>query len=137
MITLNPETYQYYLLAVCLWREARNQNYDAQCAVVQSILNRARHPSWWGNSISSVIGYPKQYSSMTDPGDKQLTRWPDASDRSFQLCLQVVEDVAAGRAQDFARGATHFYSVDIPPPYWALSAEFIAQYGAMRFFRAA
>lgn len=135
MIALDPKLWEYYLLALCLWREARGEGYDAQCGVVHTVLNRLKARTWFGASISEIVSKPWQFSSMSAPGDRQLTRFPLAGDSAFTLCLQVVEDCCNGRAPDPTRGADHFYDDSIAAPAWARSGEFKAKFGKLNFYR--
>jgi hypothetical protein len=80
------------LLALVVWREARGESRLAKVAVAMSILNRVDRPSWWGNTISTVVGRRLQYSSMTCPGDPQLVKWPINTDPSYVECLKVAEE---------------------------------------------
>ena len=51
-----------YLLALCIWAEARNQGLEGMQAVGSVILNRASHPGWWGKDVKSIILAPCQFS---------------------------------------------------------------------------
>lgn len=137
MISLDPKAWEYYLLALCLWREARGEGYDAQCGVVWTVLNRLKARSWFGLSISEIVTKPWQYSAMAAPGDRQLTKWPAADDASFVLCLQVVEDCCSDRVPDPTRGATHYFDDSIAPPQWTQTGEFKRKFGRLNFYRVA
>jgi N-acetylmuramoyl-L-alanine amidase len=121
MVALNYDGYERYLLALVVWREARSEGYLGQAAVCHSVLNRINAGSWFGDSVSEVIAKPRQYSSMTDPGDKQLVLFPVRDDRSFLLSMQIVEDVLNGVAADCSHGATHYLNPSVLPslPAWA------------------
>jgi hypothetical protein len=62
-----------YLLALCIWAEARNQGLDGMQAVGSVILNRAARPGWWGRDIKSVILCPRQFSWLNS-NDPQRAR---------------------------------------------------------------
>lgn len=62
-----------YLLALCIWAEARNQGLEGMQAVGSVILNRASRPGWWGHDIKSVILAPKQFSCL-NADDPQRVR---------------------------------------------------------------
>ena len=79
----------FAFLALAIWREARGASMQAKIAVAYSILNRVERPSWWGNDVLSVLFKKWQYSSLTDPKDRQLTTWPSTSDPSWYDCLSV------------------------------------------------
>ena len=135
-INLTLEGWAHYAMALTVWREAGNQGYLAQAGVAHSILNRERAQSWYGRTVPDIIGWPQQYSSMTDAGDPNLIRWPRSSDPSWLLTLQVVSDVLSG-LEDPTFGATHFYSDNIPPPSWTRKGTFKVQHDNMVFYWAA
>ena len=43
------EAYQFGLLPLVIWREARNQSYEAMLAVAWVVKNRVASPKWWGS----------------------------------------------------------------------------------------
>jgi spore germination cell wall hydrolase CwlJ-like protein len=121
-------------LALCVWREARGESLAAQTGVAYVIMNRVKKPSWWGHDVMSVLFKKWQFSSLTDPGDKQLTRWPDSSDESWQRCLEVACNVIERNFPNTVRGADHYYDISIRPPKWADPLKFVAQVGRLRFY---
>ena len=64
--TIFEELTEIYLMALCIWAEARNQGLDGMLAVGSVILNRASHPGWWGHDVKSVILAPKQFSWLLE-----------------------------------------------------------------------
>ncbi len=42
-------------LALLVWREARGETFEAQLAVAHSVMDRVKHPGWWGTDLLSVI----------------------------------------------------------------------------------
>jgi spore germination cell wall hydrolase CwlJ-like protein len=136
VISLSPQIWEYYLLALCVYRESRGEGYLAQAGVAFVVLNRVKVQGWWGKTISEVIGWPYQFSSMGSPGDRQLMNWPAIADLSWKRTLEVVEDVLNG-APDPTRGATHFYDDSIAQPEWAKTGEFKVRLGRLNFYKAA
>jgi spore germination cell wall hydrolase CwlJ-like protein len=116
------------------WREARGEGDACLTAVMQSIMNRVRHPGWWGNTVSKVVTKPWQYSSLTDPRDRQLTLWPVDGDAQWEKCLMIADSILSGSAPDPTPGADSYYDVSIPPPYWADPRKFVGQVGKIRFY---
>jgi len=121
-------------VALCLWREARGEDKTAQAGVVHVILSRAGKPGWWGKDIMGVLFQPWQFSSMTDPKDRQLTTWPKTNDLSWQQCLDIACQAIDGQLPNPMSGADHYYDISIPPPKWADAARFIGQIGRVRFY---
>ena len=121
-------------LALVLWREARAEPHDGKAAVAYSILNRVERPSWWGRTLLEVVTKKWQYSSMTDPHDVQLTRWPTSYDPVWLECLEVATGVLSRILPNPAPGADSYYAVTMPAaPNWATPATFVAQVGHHRF----
>jgi N-acetylmuramoyl-L-alanine amidase len=122
-----------FYLAFVLWREARGETRACKLAVAYSILNRVDHPKWWGGSISTVITKPWQYSSMTDPKDPQLVKYPvDGGD--WEDCLDVADLVIRRVGPNTMKGADSYYDTSIKAPAWATQDKFIGQLGKIRFF---
>jgi len=121
-------------LALTIWREARGETTDAQIGVAFVILNRVKHPGWWGTDIQSVIFKKWQFSSFTDPNDKQLTTWPSSTDISWNKALQIANDTIDGITVNPVKGADSYYDISIPAPKWTTPDTFVAQLGRIRFY---
>ena len=122
-----------FYLAFVLWREARNEPHDGKVALVFSILNRVQHPKWWGTDVPSVVTKKWQYSSMTDPNDVQLTKYP-TFDPVWAECLNTVLAVLDGREENPVPGADSYYATYIAAPNWAKPEQFVKQVGNHRFY---
>src|SRR5690242_10046570 len=92
MTTESQRITNVFYLAFVLWREARGEIHDGKVALVYSIMNRVEHPNWWGKDVVSVCIAPWQYSSMTDPKDPNLTKYP-GMDAAWAECIQIASDV--------------------------------------------
>ena len=121
-------------LALTAWREARNEPHLGKVAVVHSIMNRVRRPSWWGDNVLAVVTKKWQYSSMTDPKDPQLVKWPLESDARWQECLEVARGVLDGTITNPVPGADGYYADSIPPPRWADPKKLVAKIGHHSFY---
>ena len=121
-------------LALVLWREARGEDKETQAGIAHVVLNRVKRPSWWGSDVMDVIFKKWQFSSLTDPKDKQLTTWPKARDKSWAQCLLLADDALAGTLKNPVPGADSYYDVSIPAPKWATKENFVSQIGKVRFF---
>jgi spore germination cell wall hydrolase CwlJ-like protein len=126
--------YEVTLLALTIWREARGEPLDAKIAVAHTVKNRIAHPGWWGNDYISVLTKKWQYSSLTDPNDKQLTTWPKADDHVFEECLSIAEMVVRGAYNSPLKGIDSYHDISIPAPKWAKEEFFVGQIGRLRFF---
>ncbi len=134
------DMYGRVLLALTIWREARGEPFTGKVAVAQSIKNRVDHPSWWGNDIISVLTKKWQYSSLTDPKDKQLTTWPRADDDVFEECLTIADGVMKGMyTSPLTKGADSYYDDSLQGdkrPFWAKEhpEKFVGKIGKLNFF---
>ena len=132
--TLTHEATEKVFLALVIWREARGVSNTAKVAVALSIMNRVARPAWWGRDLLSVIFKKWQYSSLTDPKDRQLTTWPQKDAPDWIECLQVASDAVDGILKNPVPGADGYYDTSIPPPKWATPETFVAQIDNLRFY---
>lgn len=140
MPTTAEQMYEFVLLALCNWREARGEPIEAKTAQAWTVRNRAMQSAWWGKDWCSVILKPFQYSSF-NRNDPNATKLPTPEDSSWQDCLKVAEVVYTGIGVDPTGGATHYYdkSLDNHPPLWATDGSMVqtTDVGSFRFFRRA
>lgn len=129
----NWKLYEWALLSLVCWREARGEGYDGMLAVAYSLLDRVRRPSWWGTTIAQVIAKPWQYSSFTDPKDPQLIKFPKQPDASFEQAMQAASDAMNGVIPNPVVGADSYYDISIAAPQWATDENFVAAVGRLRF----
>ncbi len=133
------QAWSYSLLALTLWREARGESTNAKVAVACSIKNRVDRPSWWGKSLIEVLTKKWQYSSMTDPKDRQLTTWPQPQDASFEECLSIAWGVMEGVYNSPVPGADSYYDDSLQGdarPKWAKEhpERFVGKVGRLNFY---
>ena len=121
-------------MALVIWREARGEAVDGKSGVAHCIMNRVNRPCWWGEDILSVVCKKWQFSSMTDPKDKQLTTWPKSDDREWNQCLSIAAGVIEGTLFNPVPGADSYHDVSISPPAWAADAVFIKKIGRLLFY---
>lgn len=121
-------------LALVVWREARGESNECKSAVAFSMLNRVHRPSWWGKTVQEVLFKKWQYSSMTDPHDPQLTKWPIDSDNSWEQCFRAAVDAISDNVLNPVPGADSYFDISIPNPKWAIPEAFIRQIGRIKFY---
>lgn len=121
-------------LALCVWREARGEKEAGQVGVAQCIMNRVKRPGWWGNDVKSVIFKKWQFSSLTDPRDRQLTVWPEKDTLDWIRAIHVAEDVVEGRVLNPVLGADSYHDISIPSPKWTKTARYVTQLGRIKFY---
>lgn len=128
--------HQLWMMALTCWREARGEQEEGWIAVLYTIKTRAYNTvKWEGNDIVSVCTKPMQYSSMTDPHDKQLVLFPQEGDTRFYRMIELADKVLAGTIDNPCPGADSYFAVSIPAPSWAKPELFIRQIGNHRFYR--
>lgn len=137
MVYALDQIYEMFLLALCIWREARGEILDAKRGVAWVVRNRAAHPSWWGSDFISVILKPAQFSSF-NANDPNAVKWPSPADASWIASLEIAAEVFAGAVPDPTGGATYYFDDSIAenPPAWAAQLEPCAKIGRLNFFRA-
>lgn len=130
------ESYEFILLALCVWREARGEIVSAKFAVAWSIRNRVVKPSWWGRDWISVILKPLQYSSF-NVNDPNAVKWPDPRDTTWMSSVQAAQAAYLGNGDDPVSGATHYFdrSLDGNPPAWAASMIHVIDIGNLHFYK--
>jgi N-acetylmuramoyl-L-alanine amidase len=129
---MNWGEFQKWVACLCMWREARGEGHDGLRAVCHVIANRSlKH----GKSWAEVVFQWKQFSSMTTPGDPQLTKVPLAPDPVFEDCYAIADQVYYGKDDDLTKGATHYFADSIPMPEWAKNMIPTGKIGKHNFFR--
>ena len=135
---MNPRAYadlsELEILSLCVWREARGEGLLGKRGVAHVVWNRVARPSWWGNSIHSVILCPFQFSSFNE-GDPNSSKWPEDADPAYSDSLTVCEDVLLNGDEDITGGSTSYYDISIPAPYWTAKMTFTIAIGRFRFFK--
>lgn len=126
-------------LARTLWGEARGEALAGKEAVACVILNRVRRARqrggwWWGGSVEQVCRRPYQFScwNQDDPNRPKLETVAP-SNRAFRACLEVARRALSGELTDPTRGATHYHTRDVLPP-WARGRQPSAAIGGHLFY---
>lgn len=128
---MTQNLYQHFMLALCLWREARSCSTEEIKAVACSIRNRVdKH--FRGQTFSQVVTSRAQYSSFPwingenkPVMDANGITWPEPGTMewaAFIKCYDIAEQVISGPTViDPTGGATHYYdkTKDSNPPAWA------------------
>jgi N-acetylmuramoyl-L-alanine amidase len=124
------------LLSLCVWREARGEGLLGKRGVAHVVKNRSDQPGWWGQTVKGVILHPEQFSSF-NPGDPNSDKWPEDNDPSYSDSLTISEDVLVNGDEDITQGATSYYDISIPIPFWAGSMTLTLAAGRLRFYKLA
>lgn len=118
------EAYQLFarvgLLALVIWREARGESYECQLAVAYTVINRVERPAkGWGQGVLGVLFHPWAFSSVTDPHDVQLTRWPSEGP-TWDACLKAAAGALFKLEPNPVPDAVYYHSFpqQTPPKEW-------------------
>lgn len=126
-----------FLLALCIYREARGEDDQAKLAVGCVVRNRVQHPSWYGKTWFEVITKPYQFSSF-NRGEVNSIVFGDANDRAWRKCVDVAVQVLQD-APDPTGGATYYYDKSLDrvnkPPKWAAEFVHTCDIGAFHFYK--
>lgn len=126
--------YSEQLATATIAMEASGEGADGELAVAFVLVNRMRDGRW-GPNLASVVLAPEQFSgwNTNDPNRKRIALMKNA-DPILSSAATALEKALSGVA-DPTRGATHYYSVDMPsPPFWAAKGQFLIQIGKHRFY---
>lgn len=120
-LPMAPKTHSntLHLLASVMFGEARNQGEEGMIAVCHVIMNRARHPSWWGKTISEVILKPYQFScfNKNDPNYPKISSL-DETNTIYLKAIELAARCLLGEIPDPTENATHYHTKAIMPS-WA------------------
>ena len=123
-----------FMLALCLWREARGVGNSGMVGVGSVIRNRVlKHES----SYYFEIVKPWQFSSITAKGDPQLGLYPAGVDQSWNLAVRIAIGIIGDDIADTTEGATLYYDDSIPfPAGWDIhKVEDTVKIGRLNFFK--
>lgn len=127
-------------MALCIWREARGEQYMGKRGVAHVIWNRAQQPGWWGRTVSQVILKPFQFSSF-NANDPNSNEWPDESTQVWEDCATIANAVLsrdADEQNDLTLGAVYYFSppLTVPPRVWG-NVEITTVIGRLTFCKPA
>ena len=124
-----------YMLALCLWREARGEPIEGKAAVADVILTRAADRRW-PKTITGVITQRRQFSAFNSD-DPNVTKYPDPAGRNltdwraFVDCLAVA---ATAIDQGPTGSANHYHAASIARPRWAAKMQPMGRIGRHIFY---
>lgn len=119
--TSNTNSSDLYLLAKCVYAEARGESYTGKVAVAAVILNRVEHPSF-PNTIAGVIYQPWAFTAVYDG---QINLEPD------QECYNAAQDALNG--WDPTYGCIYYYNPETATSEWIYSRQVVTTIGSHVF----
>jgi len=126
------------LMAMCVWGEARGENWEGKLAVANVIQNRVKKDSYFGKNHKEVILKPYQFSCFNekDPNRKKMLHPLKYSSLETWLeCLVASELVLSEKVPDNTHGSCWYFSDKIKEPYWAKRMIFVKQIGHHKFYK--
>lgn len=113
-------TYEQFMIALCIWREARGESVEAKALVYDVIRNRSLSggKNGWPATMLGVVLQREQFSSF-DLGEPNSIAFPHPEAGGDWLawhdCCAVV--LAPGTAAAPNRGVNFYHDVSIAPPF--------------------
>jgi spore germination cell wall hydrolase CwlJ-like protein len=109
-----------FMLALTIWRENRGGGQEGMQSVANVILNRAHKNN---STPYEVCTKYRQFSSITQPLDPQLGKYPLSDDPEWETALHLAFLANNGSLGDITNGAINYYAPAgvSEPPYWAAS----------------
>lgn len=118
------------LLAEAGYFEARSEGREGMRAVMEVVVNRVES-KYWPDTIEEVLGQPYQFEY------KELERLVANDKMSWDISLQVAEEVFVGASESVTEGADHFLNKRKVKklPRWAVEYEETATIGEHTFYK--
>ena len=113
--------YDKIIVALCIWREARNQSTAARNGVFHVILNRvAQSPKWgWRKTPHGVCLQKSQFSSF-NLGSLGSVTWPmEIFPQDWGAFEEIQQMIDLPLLADPTNGATFYHDSSIAPPFRA------------------
>lgn len=125
------ELLRTFMLALCIYREARGESPLGKVLVAQTILNRATDSrKRWPRSIVGVVVQPLQFSSF-NRNDPNVTVYPAEGDMAWLECVSAAE--RALTASEPFTTANHYLTKNLflsaARPKWADPAKIVKEEG--------
>lgn len=128
--------HRIWMMAITAWREARSETEEGIIAVMFTMKERVQNKvKWEGGNYVEVVTKSYQYSSISDPHDKQLILFPQEGDSRFHKMLELADKVIAGAIPNPVPGADSYFADWISAPKWATQDKFIKKIGHHLFYR--
>lgn len=118
-----------FMLALCIWREARGESLRGKQLVGAVIRNRVADPRW-PKTFTDVILQPRQFSSFNS-GDPNAMKFPRDDDPSWRDSVSAAETVLG---QSPAMTTANHYHVLGLMPTWADADKVVDREGHHVFY---
>lgn len=119
-----------FMLALCVWREARGESKKGKELVAQTILNRTKDKRW-PSTIVGVVTQRKQFSSF-NAGDPNALLFPTENDKAWKESVEAAEEILGYDTPITL--ANHYHTTGVAPK-WADSTRIVDREGHHIFYR--
>lgn len=128
-LTYPDEILRLFMLALCVWREARGEPMGGKLLVAQTIENRVKDARW-PRTVAGVVTQRMQFSSF-NLGDPNSLKFPDEGDVSWPECVAAAQSVLD--ASHPYTTANHYHTLNVRPT-WADPKKIVATVGNHVFY---
>ena len=118
------------VLTEAAYYEARSESDKGVAAVMHTVLNRAAHPTRWGNTPGDVVAEKHQFSYRHDGSMGKGFTEKDQYRRISIIARKVLD----GEIESPVGRAVYYHSTDIEPPEWARRKKYVTRYGKHLFY---
>jgi spore germination cell wall hydrolase CwlJ-like protein len=119
-----------FLLALCIWREARGESYRGKLLVGATIRNRVEDRRW-PNTYAGVITQRMQFSAF-NLGDPNALKFPIEGDPAWGDAVLAADETL--RAETLLTNANHYHTKAVTP-VWSRADAMVDVEGEHVFFR--
>jgi spore germination cell wall hydrolase CwlJ-like protein len=119
-----------FLLALCIWREARGETPRGRRLVGATISNRVADPRW-PKDYPGVILQPLQFSSF-NANDPNAVQFPKVDDPAWPDCVAAADETFEDAAHPLTT-ANHYHVIGLNPA-WRDDAKVVATEGHHVFY---
>ena len=113
---------------------------EGQVACANVVKNRVLSPvTWWGKTWKEVMLKPYQFSCFNE-NDPNMTKMSEAwenkcTNLGMKQAAWVAKGIICGELKDNTKGATHYHSIGIGTPKWAMGQVPLMKIGNHLFYR--
>lgn len=118
-----------FILALCVWREARGESFVGKMLVAQVIENRVTDRRWPDNYEDAIL-QPWQFSSF-NPSDPNVQKFPREDDQTWPDCVGAADEVLSN--SEPISSANHYHVIGLHPA-WANPDKVVATEGHHVFY---
>lgn len=111
---------EQYMLALTIWKEARNQPIKGQTLVADTILNRVADPRW-PNTIKGVALQPWQFSVFNEKDPNRALQPEFSSEADWKAWNTALHVAFTSYLMGPKSKVNHYHTKNILP-YWAVQA---------------